>query len=737
MQMICTLTRIRLMFLVVLLIMVMLVMKADTIVGASDVTAIAPESLKLGSTGMTLSPGDMGLSISPGAASRNAPTVPAAGCASASFSQSAGSPFGVGANPRVAAVGDFNADGRPDLVTSNGFSANISVLLGNGTGGFSGPTNFAVPNAPIGVAVGDFNADGRLDVAVTVANAAFNYVSILLGEGTGGFSGLTNFSVGLGPRYVVVADFNSDGRPDLVVANGDSANVSVLLGNGMGGFSAASNFAAGTGPNWLAVRDFNRDGKLDVAVANSASTTVSILLGNGLGGFSGPTDFAAGSNPASVVAGDFNADGQLDLATANLGAGTVSILLGNGLGGFSGPTNFVVTGGPSRIAAGDFNADGQLDLAVGDSFSDAVSILLGNGAGGFSAQMDFAVGVAPSSVVVADLNLDGTLDLAVTNGTSSNVTILLNTCTPPPIGPGSTFPTASEVSDQKAGSVLVYNLYSSSIAAPNQQNTRVSLTNTNPSLPVAVHLFFVDGATCSIADSLICLTPNQTASFLASDIDPGTTGYIVAVASDTVTGCPVNFNYLIGDEYVKLSSGHAANLAAESFAALAGGLPACDVLSVTTVLNFDGISYNRAPRVVAASNIPSRADVNDTLIVLNRLGGSLAVGAATLGSLFGILYDDAENPLSFTFTAGVCQFRSSLSNNFPRTAPRFEQFIPAGRSGWAKFYSLSDVGLLGAQINFNPNAGTAANAFNQGHNLHKLSLTTAAVLTIPIFPPNC
>ncbi len=303
--------------------------------------------------------------------------------------------------------------------------------------------------------------------------------------------------------------------------------------------------------------------------------------------------------------------------------------------------------------------------------------------------------------------------------------------------PGSPFPPPSEVSDQKPGSVLVYNLYSSSIAAPNAQNTRISITNTNTTLPIAVHLFFVDGATCSIADSLVCLTPNQTASFLASDIDPGTTGYIVAVASDLVTGCPVSFNALIGDEYVKLSSGHAANLAAEAFAAVLATPTSCDAFSVTALLSFDGASYNRAPRVLAASNIPSRADGNDTLIVLNRIGGSLAAGAATLGSLFGIFYDDAENPLSFTFTAGVCQFRSSLSNNFPRTAPRFEQFIPAGRSGWAKFYSLSDIGLLGAQINFNPNAGTAANAFNQGHNLHKLSLTSAASLTIPIFPPNC
>jgi hypothetical protein len=354
---------------------------------------------------------------------------------------------------------------------------------------------------------------------------------------------------------------------------------------------------------------------------------------------------------------------------------------------------------------------------------------------GQTATVSFQAQVADT--VTTGTQLCSTLTVTFSGGGAPLAVQVCTTANCPAVGPGLLFPSTSEVSDQKAGSVLVYNLYSSSIAAPNAQNTRVSITNIHPGLPIAVHLFFVDGATCSIADSLVCLTPNQTASFLASDIDPGTTGYIVAVASDLVTGCPVSFNYLIGDEYVKLSSGHAANLAAEGFAALAGGLTPCNAASVTTVLNFDGVSYNRAPRVLAASNVPSRADGNDTLIVLNRLGGSLAAGAATLGPLFGILYDDAENPLSFTFNAGVCQFRSSLSSNFPRVAPRFEQFIPAGRSGWAKFFSLSDIGLLGAQINFNANAATAANAFNQGHNLHKLTLTPSAVLTIPIFPPNC
>jgi uncharacterized repeat protein (TIGR01451 family) len=303
------------------------------------------------------------------------------------------------------------------------------------------------------------------------------------------------------------------------------------------------------------------------------------------------------------------------------------------------------------------------------------------------------------------------------------------------VGPGqpNSDPT---LSDQKPGSVLIYNYYTSNATSPNSQNSRINMTNVNPAQPAFAHLFFVDGATCSIADSLLCLTPNQTASFLASDIDPGTSGYLVVVAVDS-TGCPINFNYLIGDSYVKLSSGHEANLAAESIPAIAGGLTVCDENSVTAKLNFDGVSYSRLPRALAVDNIPSRGDGNDTLIVLNRIGGNLAVGAATLSNIFGIFYNDQEVGASFGFNPGMCQFRSSINNSFPRISPRFEQFVPAGHSGWLKLYSLDDQGLLGAAINFNPNSRGAAGAFSQGHNLHKLTLTSSASIIIPVLPPSC
>ena len=309
--------------------------------------------------------------------------------------------------------------------------------------------------------------------------------------------------------------------------------------------------------------------------------------------------------------------------------------------------------------------------------------------------------------------------------------------------PGLIVPPTSEASDQKQGSLLFYNTYTSGATSGNTQNTRINITNTSVTSAAFVHLYFVAEG-CAIADSYICLTATQTASFLASDVDPGISGYIVAVAVDGVVGCPTSFNWLIGDEYVKFTSGHAANLGAVAFSALYNGrLPGCDANSVTALIAFDGVvgaGYNRAPAVLALDNIGSRADGNDTLVIINRAGGNLGIGAFTLGTLFGLLYDDAENVLSFSVTGG-CQLRNTISNNFPRTTPRFETFVPAGRTGWAKIYNQTGViGILGAAINLNPNAASSAGAFNGGHNLHHLTLAAfnnTNGYIVPVFPPSC
>jgi hypothetical protein len=298
---------------------------------------------------------------------------------------------------------------------------------------------------------------------------------------------------------------------------------------------------------------------------------------------------------------------------------------------------------------------------------------------------------------------------------------------------GEPLPPSAASSDQKAGSVLAFPVFTSSATSPQVQNTRLSITNVEPTRQAFVHLFFISEA-CSVADSFICLTAQQTMAFTASDFDPGTTGYMLAVATDS-TGCPSNFNFLIGDEYVKFQSGHAANLGATAFAALSGALACAGATSAT--IKFDGVNYSMAPRAIAVDNVPSVIDGNDTIIIVNRLGGDLRVAAETAGSLFGVIYDDLENPVLFSLTAG-CQYRGNyycVGSACP--GPRIWQFIPSGRSGWLRLYSQSDIGIFGTVLNYNSNARNSASAYNQGHNFHTLTLTNAASITIPVIPPNC
>lgn len=300
--------------------------------------------------------------------------------------------------------------------------------------------------------------------------------------------------------------------------------------------------------------------------------------------------------------------------------------------------------------------------------------------------------------------------------------------------PGVVFPVDGVVSDQKAGSVLIYNVYTSSATSPATENTRINITNASDTRAVAVHLFFIDGASCSPADSVMCLTARQTVSFKASDFDPGTMGYLVVVAIDN-NGCPVVHNALIGDEYVKFSTGHEANL--QAVAAAAKAVPVCDAATTDVTLTFNGIQYDQLPQTVAIDNITSRVDGNDTMLVLINPSGNMGIGANSIGSVAGIMYNDAENAYSFTFSSSQCQLIFSITNTIPRTAPRFTTVVPSGRTGWLKMFNYSGAPLLGSVINYNPAASASPTAFNQGHNLHILRLAPTASMRIPVFPPNC
>jgi hypothetical protein len=134
--------------------------------------------------------------------------------------------------------------------------------------------------------VGDFNADKNLDLAVAFSdytNHKSSYVQMLLGNGDGTFRKGARAAAGPNPVDIAAADFNGDGKLDLVVANAppgaSPGSISVLLGNGDGTFQAPASFPVrGATPLQLTVADFNGDGKPDVATANNNSENVSVLL---------------------------------------------------------------------------------------------------------------------------------------------------------------------------------------------------------------------------------------------------------------------------------------------------------------------------------------------------------------------------------------------------------------------------------------------------------------------------
>ena len=329
------------------------------------------------------------------------------------------------------ALADFNGDGVQDLVveddTGVGF---VSVLLGDGAGGYGPAAQFATNQArPHGLSVGDVNRDGHLDIVC--GNELGSNVVLLLGLGDGTFRTASTITTAIAQsRETALADFNGDGRLDLVVSDINNARLWLLLGNGDGTFRSGTAIPAGGTPSYFTVADADGDGHLDLIVGNGGGGDVSVIRGDGAGRFADQRRFAAGSGPQRPAVADVNGDGILDIVVANFSSNTVSVLLGiDGLA-YAPGVHTAVGSSPRHARVADFTGDGVADIIVTNRDSNDVSLLVGVGDGTFEPQRRFAVHSQPVDGAALDANRDGAIDLVVVHRGSQDVAPLLNTCVP-------------------------------------------------------------------------------------------------------------------------------------------------------------------------------------------------------------------------------------------------------------------------------------------------------------------
>jgi hypothetical protein len=333
-------------------------------------------------------------------------------------------------------VGDFNGDGRADVVSVDYASNGVSVRLGNGDGTFGAPETFATDAYPRSAVVGDFNGDGKLDLAtINGINPSLMTINVLLGNGDGTFQPRTTSTLAGGQNYgpPAVGDMNGDGKLDLVITRWSIAGryhtlvayTDVYLGRADGSLKLTSSTPLVSTGNWLALGDFNQDHKLDVLTSDGSAEY--LQRGTGKGTLQPATRVAqVAGGPLAV--GDFNGDGKLDFATIT--NNTVSVALGNGRGAFGIPQTFAVGVSPASLVVGDFNHDGKLDMVTANKGSGDITVLLGNGDGSFKTALSIAAGPVPFTLAAGDFNGDGWLDLVVTNYDSASqaysIAVLLN-----------------------------------------------------------------------------------------------------------------------------------------------------------------------------------------------------------------------------------------------------------------------------------------------------------------------
>jgi uncharacterized delta-60 repeat protein/gliding motility-associated-like protein len=338
----------------------------------------------------------------------------------------------VGVSPGDAEIGDFDGDGKADIVASSYGSSFISIYRNTSTTGnlgFSPLQSFPSNTSCIGLSIGDLDGDGKLDIAE--ASGSVGSVSLfrnISSVGNISFAPLYDLSASSMTRLVSIADFDGDGRPDVVATNEGANTISVFKNNSWPGtfsFAPKTDYPIGLDHTWgVCTGDIDGDGKPDIAVTNHTNNFVSVFRNTSTLGnisFAPKVDFASGTSPAGIAIGDLDGDGKADLAVANEISNNVSVFLNNSTAGnisFAPKVNFNTASTPTAISITDVNGDGKPDLSVADLSVALISFLKNISTTGnisFAPSVDFPSDSSPLSVALGDIDGDTKPDCLITN----------------------------------------------------------------------------------------------------------------------------------------------------------------------------------------------------------------------------------------------------------------------------------------------------------------------------------
>lgn len=419
-------------------------------------------------------------------------------------------------NNQIAA--DFNGDGIPDLAGCGLNTA--SIMLGNSNGTFRPTVQYPTGGTSQDLAAGDFNSDGRLDLVVSINEPNIS-LALLTGNGDGTFNAPVHFpnTSGFDSPAIVATDLDNDTRLDVVLAHAFTCRtapclvgrtITVFLGVGDGTFQPPFEMEVGTGMSRIAVGDFNQDRIKDLAIAGSSSRLY-LLLGIGNGTFlQQPTITMTvdtfGVDATDVDIGDFNRDTLPDLVVAlPLNGSRTAILLGNGDGTFR--TSSIIDEpaqrAPQYQVVADFNRDGFEDIAIalGWGLEGHMEILNGNGDGTFRLPVLYLVPSTNTStgggkIVTDDFNRDGRPDIALSIiGASTSLVGLVNStgaAPPPPLTLGTVTANPSTITGGGTSQIAI-NLANASVAPSGGFTFSVSSSNSTV-LPVPSSVFMPAGS---------------------------------------------------------------------------------------------------------------------------------------------------------------------------------------------------------------------------------------------------